>query len=64
VLATLRPFGELHQLFNRKEPLCEHEIERLQPLVVEHAIAFAKVFPKTVPTLQDAHFVDAHEGTT
>ena len=57
--SCLRPFGELHQLFNRKEPLCEHEIERFQPLVEEHAIAFAKVFPTTVPTLK-MHILSMH----
>jgi hypothetical protein len=48
--SVLLPFGELHKLFNRKEPLCEHEISRFPTLVTEHAIAFAIVFPTTVPT--------------
>ena len=47
---VLMPFAKLHHLFNRKDALCEHEIASFQPLVEEHAIAFAKVFPTIVPT--------------
>jgi hypothetical protein len=59
LFSCLRPFGELHQLFNRKEPLCEHEIVRFPELVVEHAIAFATVFPTVVPTLK-MHILSMH----
>ena len=50
--SCLRPFGQLHQLYNRCEPLCEHEIATFSALRDEHAIAFARVFPTTVPTLK------------
>ena len=47
---VLMPFAKLHMLFNRKDALCEHEMKLFPDLVTEHAIAFAKVFPKVVPT--------------
>ena len=48
--AVMQPFGKLHRLFNRKEPLCEHEIASFGPLVSEYACAFATAFPKVQPT--------------
>ena len=59
LFSCLRPFGEAHQLFNRLEPLCEHEIVRFKSLVVEHAVAFAVVFPTVVPTLK-MHMLSMH----
>jgi hypothetical protein len=50
LLSVFTPFGKLHRLFNRKDSLCEHELASFQPLVVQHAVAFAKTFPTTVPT--------------
>ena len=47
---VLVPFAKLHRLFNRKDALCDHEINAFKPLVIEHAIAFATVFPNVPPT--------------
>jgi hypothetical protein len=47
---VLTPFAKLHTLYNRKDALCAHEIASFKPLVVEHAVAFAKVFPLVTPT--------------
>jgi hypothetical protein len=59
LFSVLRPFGELHLLFNRKEALCTHEIARFPTLIEEHAVAFATVFPNTVPTLK-MHILSMH----
>lgn len=59
LFSCLRPFGALHLLFNRTEPLCDHELELFSQLVREHAIAFATVFPTTVPTLK-MHILSMH----
>ena len=48
--AAMQAFGKLHRLFNRKEPLCEHEIKSFGPLVTEYACAFAKAYPDAQPT--------------
>ena len=48
--SVLVPFAKLHRLFNRKEGLCDHERASFKPLVAEHAIAFATVFPTVTPT--------------
>ena len=50
IKTVISPFGSLHHLFNRKDALCDHERARFKLLVVEHAVAFAKVFPTITPT--------------
>ena len=39
--SVIQPFGCLHRLFNRREPLCEHEVADFPGLVRKFALAFA-----------------------
>ena len=43
-------FGRLHCLYNRKAPLCRHELEAYPGWVAEFAISFAEVLPEVKPT--------------
>ena len=43
-------FGRLHCLYNRKAPLCKHEMEAYPGWVKEFAVAFAEVLPSVKPT--------------
>ena len=44
------PFAEMHKMYNRKEPLCEHEIAKFPQLVEAYAVAFAEAHPDLKPT--------------
>ena len=43
-------FGRLHTLYNRKAPLCKHEVASYPGWVREFAVAFAEVLPTVKPT--------------
>ena len=52
-------FGKLHCLYNRKAPLCRHELEAYPGWVKDFAVAFAEVLPKVKPTPK-VHIITHH----
>jgi len=57
--ALWRTIGEASSLWTRKEPLCEHEIDRFGVLADRFAIEYSILFPEEEPTPK-MHFITYH----